>query len=169
MEVRRTRSTETPSHGQRTGLIGEPYHSTTQTWKLSHRASRAIRTSETIIAWGTSSRHRRKVGPSWSPPVGGQGRGGGLNLSSVEGAEDSSVCKYPDYITNQKHPTLPYYIPFRALTSANVSNALFAGKSTTCKNLCFMKPMTSPNDVPFKMDIQNKEEVISKIICTLFE
>jgi len=37
-------------------------------------------------------------------------------------------CEYPDYITCCKHPVLPYYIPFRALTSSEVDNMLVSGK-----------------------------------------
>ncbi|EDQ86953.1 uncharacterized protein MONBRDRAFT_27772 [Monosiga brevicollis MX1] len=37
------------------------------------------------------------------------------------------ICTYPDYMLN--HTTKPYYIPFRALTVANASNLLVAGKT----------------------------------------
>jgi hypothetical protein len=38
-------------------------------------------------------------------------------------------CAYPDYIICCKHPVNPYYIPFRALTSAESTNLLAAGKT----------------------------------------
>lgn len=45
-------------------------------------------------------------------------------------ASSSTVCPagYPSYITCCSHPVNPYYIPFRALTTAGVPNLLVAGK-----------------------------------------
>ena len=37
-------------------------------------------------------------------------------------------CSYPSYITCCSHPVLPYYIPFRALTTESSMNLLLAGK-----------------------------------------
>lgn len=39
-----------------------------------------------------------------------------------------STCKYPDYMLNHNQ-SLPYYIPFRALTSNKYGNLLVAGKT----------------------------------------
>lgn len=39
-----------------------------------------------------------------------------------------AVCKYPDYV-HLERTTLPFYIPFRALTNADYGNLLVAGKT----------------------------------------
>lgn len=40
-----------------------------------------------------------------------------------------SGCRYPSYIASAGHETLPFYIPFRALTNRDVDNLLVAGKT----------------------------------------
>jgi hypothetical protein len=40
-----------------------------------------------------------------------------------------SGCNYPSYIAAAGHETLPFYIPFRALTNKDISNLLVAGKT----------------------------------------
>ncbi|MFO0740142.1 MAG: FAD-dependent oxidoreductase [Labilithrix sp.] len=40
-----------------------------------------------------------------------------------------SGCRYPAYIASAGHETLPFYIPFRALTNRDVPNLLVAGKT----------------------------------------
>lgn len=38
-------------------------------------------------------------------------------------------CNYPPYVTSVEHPVKPFYIPFRALTSEDLTNLLVSGKS----------------------------------------
>merc|ERR1719253_56050 len=38
-------------------------------------------------------------------------------------------CKFPDYMTGQSSHTVPFYIPFRALTNQDAANVLVAGKT----------------------------------------
>ena len=38
-------------------------------------------------------------------------------------------CRYPSYIASAGHLTLPFFIPFRALTNRDVNNLLVAGKT----------------------------------------
>lgn len=40
-----------------------------------------------------------------------------------------SGCSYPSYIAAAGHETLPFYIPFRALTNKDIGNLLVAGKT----------------------------------------
>jgi hypothetical protein len=40
-----------------------------------------------------------------------------------------SGCRYPAYIAQAGHETLPFFIPFRALTNKDVDNLLVAGKT----------------------------------------
>ncbi|HSO34377.1 MAG TPA: FAD-dependent oxidoreductase [Labilithrix sp.] len=40
-----------------------------------------------------------------------------------------SGCRYPSYIAEAGHETLPFFIPFRALTNRDVKNLLVAGKT----------------------------------------
>lgn len=40
-----------------------------------------------------------------------------------------SGCRYPSYVQAAGHETLPFFIPFRALTNRDVSNLLVAGKT----------------------------------------
>ncbi|MBS2017602.1 MAG: FAD-dependent oxidoreductase [Deltaproteobacteria bacterium] len=40
-----------------------------------------------------------------------------------------SGCRYPSYVQAAGHETLPFFVPFRALTNRDVSNLLVAGKT----------------------------------------
>ena len=54
-----------------------------------------------------------------------------LDIHSLNVAEGScsSINAYPEYLTEPVVPLLPYYIPFRALTSMTVENLILPGKA----------------------------------------
>jgi len=54
---------------------------------------------------------------------------GNYHYADIHQIENSCQNGYPAYITDERHPVKPYYIPFRSIAPKDCSNLLVPGKS----------------------------------------